>query len=187
MCLLPDQYGRKLGGYQLHCSIMRIFEFYYLGRHTGDNIKTELENVVEEFNITGKISYIITDNAANMSKAFAVKFPVMHPEEQCRAFPGMSVLDPMEEEEHPWEDVENVEAVTGELVAEHLKCFAHTLQLVVADGLKETKMLTSPFAKCSKLASILHQSTVFEVRPHLFLLSLYKQPMCSNGVTQEII
>ncbi|KAJ4941207.1 hypothetical protein JOQ06_027494, partial [Pogonophryne albipinna] len=45
---------------------------------------------------------------------------------------------------------------------QRLQCFAHTLQLVVGDGLKETKGTTSSLAKLSKLSSLLHTSTTFK-------------------------
>ena len=43
-----------------------------------------------------------------------------------------------------------------------LACFAHTGQLVVGDGLKETKAVRGAMGKCSKLSSLLHTSTAFQ-------------------------
>nr|XP_061819535.1 uncharacterized protein LOC133608356 [Nerophis lumbriciformis] len=43
-----------------------------------------------------------------------------------------------------------------------LQCFAHTLQLVVGDGLKETKVVSPSLSKLSKLSSLLHTSTTFK-------------------------
>lgn len=43
-----------------------------------------------------------------------------------------------------------------------LQCFAHTLQLVIGDGLKETKLISAALAKTSRLSSLLHTSTSFK-------------------------
>ncbi|KAK0150985.1 hypothetical protein N1851_007858 [Merluccius polli] len=40
--------------------------------------------------------------------------------------------------------------------------FAHTLQLIVGDGIKDARIMNSAFAKCSKLSSLLHTSTAFK-------------------------
>ncbi|XP_030264667.1 zinc finger BED domain-containing protein 4-like [Sparus aurata] len=45
---------------------------------------------------------------------------------------------------------------------QRLQCFAHTLQLVVGDGLKETKVVSPSLSKLSKLSSLLHTSTTFK-------------------------
>lgn len=45
---------------------------------------------------------------------------------------------------------------------QRLQCFAHTLQLVVGDGLKETKVACPSLSKLSKLSSLLHTSTTFK-------------------------
>ncbi len=45
---------------------------------------------------------------------------------------------------------------------QRLSCFAHSLQLVVGDGLKEVKCLSQAISKVSKLANLLHSSTIFK-------------------------
>ncbi|XP_050923036.1 zinc finger BED domain-containing protein 4-like [Lates calcarifer] len=45
---------------------------------------------------------------------------------------------------------------------QRLQCFAHTLQLVVGDSLKETKVVSPSLSKLSKLSSLLHTSTTFK-------------------------
>ncbi|KAF3840335.1 hypothetical protein F7725_019052, partial [Dissostichus mawsoni] len=57
-------------------------------------------------------------------------------------------------------DQETVDAAMAK--KQRLQCFAHTLQLVVGDGLKETKGTISSLAKLSKLSSLLHTSTHFK-------------------------
>ena len=45
---------------------------------------------------------------------------------------------------------------------ERISCFAHTLQLTIKDGLKETKYLEGGIRKVSRLAAFLHCSTIFK-------------------------
>lgn len=47
---------------------------------------------------------------------------------------------------------------------QRLSCFAHSLQLVIGDGLKEAKFISLAIAKASKLTSLLHSSTSFKNR-----------------------
>lgn len=49
------------------------------GLHTAENVLSNYQDIIEQFNLDGQVGYIITDNAANMLKAF-VKFPGMETE-----------------------------------------------------------------------------------------------------------
>lgn len=124
----------------------------FTGSHTGERIHDKFEEICEIFNIKHKLDYIVCDNAANMKKAFTVCFPTVMDE------------DENEVENNPlWEDVaqdqqEEVDAIHKSCRQQRLQCFAHTLQLVVRDGLKETKMLNSAMAKTTKLCSLLHST-----------------------------
>ena len=44
------------------------------GSHTAENVLSNYQDIIDQFTLDGKVGYIITDNAANMLKAF-VKFP----------------------------------------------------------------------------------------------------------------
>lgn len=44
----------------------------FKGQHTGQNIANEFERVIEKFELGQKVVYVVTDNAANMCKAFTV-------------------------------------------------------------------------------------------------------------------
>ena len=44
---------------------------------------------------------------------------------------------------------------------EHIPCFAHLLQLVVRDRLRNLTVARSVIAKCSKLTNLVHQSALF--------------------------
>lgn len=45
---------------------------------------------------------------------------------------------------------------------QRLSCFAHSLQLVVGDGLKEVRYLSQAISKVPKLLTLLHSSTIFK-------------------------
>lgn len=57
----------------------------------------------------------------------------------------------------------NPENLRVEDAISHLRCFAHSLQLVIRDGLKPVKQLTAVLGKCCKISSLLHTSTKFKV------------------------
>uniref|UniRef100_A0A673G3B6 HAT C-terminal dimerisation domain-containing protein n=1 Tax=Sinocyclocheilus rhinocerous TaxID=307959 RepID=A0A673G3B6_9TELE len=119
----------------------------FKGRHSADNIVAAFDEILEEYNINDKVEFIITDNASNMKKAF--KFVMA--------------------EDHS-DDSEDEEDMVGEPLdrnftlgsRQRLSCFAHSLQLVVGDGLKEVKCLSQAMSKVSKLATLLHSSTIFK-------------------------
>lgn len=51
-----------------------------------------------------------------------------------------------------------MESIQNNCQKQRLQCFAHTLQLVVQDGLKETNVLNHSVAKLTKFCSLLHSS-----------------------------
>ena len=120
--------------------------------HTEESIKTNVHQLLMDFDLVDKVRAIISDNASNMVKAFA---PTISDE-------GSSDED---DDQLP---VENTEAVLEDIVfessADHLRCFAHSLQLTIKDGLEHAKFMTPVLGKCSKIASLLHTSTKFKVR-----------------------
>ncbi|KAL3062204.1 hypothetical protein OYC64_010173 [Pagothenia borchgrevinki] len=124
----------------------------FKGSHTGEIICEEFEQICEQYQIKKKVDHIICDNAANMKKAFTTCFPGQGDEE-----------DDLDDSDI-WNDltVEEQERVEHSLSAKtqtRLQCFAHTLQLVIGDGLKETKLINAALAKASRLSSLLHTST----------------------------
>ncbi|XP_038054668.1 zinc finger BED domain-containing protein 6-like [Patiria miniata] len=141
------------------------------GSHTGERISTAFETLIDEFHIKNKISFIVKDNAANMKKAFKASFPQNLDESD-------DLTDPVDVEEFEqidlddeslWEEMDEVEADIINVALEsnstqRLACFAHTLQLVVGKGLKETRGMSNAIAKACKMASTLHRSTIFKER-----------------------
>lgn len=120
----------------------------FTGKHCGERIASAFDRIVEEYGIGHKISYILTDNASNMKRAFKVRMPeVEHPE-------GDSSDDL--DDETMWEDAEGSDPWS---TGERLSCFAHSLQLVISDGMKEVKAIARAIAKASKFTNLLHSSS----------------------------
>lgn len=124
----------------------------FKGSHTAERICDQFEVICDEYNIKDKLHYIISDNAANMRKAFTVCFPA----EQEDDDDGDHLDDPELWHDLTLEDQQTVDAAMAK--KQRLQCFAHTLQLVVGDGLKETKVASPSLSKLSKLSSLLHTS-----------------------------
>ncbi|KAL3048812.1 hypothetical protein OYC64_008317 [Pagothenia borchgrevinki] len=53
----------------------------FKGSHTAERICEQFEAICDEYSIKNKIDYIISDNAANMRKAFTVCFPTEQEDE----------------------------------------------------------------------------------------------------------
>lgn len=126
----------------------------FTGSHTGQRISDAFEEICDYFHIKHKIDYIICDNASNMRKAFTVCFPSATSSEDDD--------DDLENSEL-WEDLseeyqDEMETIHSSCRQQRLQCFAHSLQLVVRDGLKETKVLNSAMAKVTKFCSLLHST-----------------------------
>lgn len=124
----------------------------FTGSHTGERISEKFEEVCDNFNIKHKLDYIISDNASNMKKAFMVCFPS-----------ATSSEDDDLENGDMWEDVnwdhqDDVESIQSSCQQKQLQCFAHSLLLVVRDGLKDIKVLNSAMAKVTKFCTLLHST-----------------------------
>lgn len=107
------------------------------------------------YNISDKVSYIVTDNAANMKKAFRASFPVELEQ------PNTDDTEDETDEDDLWNHEDSADDLdTGR---ERLSCFAHSLQLTVADGLKETRSVSGALSKAVSISNILHRSTSYKV------------------------
>ena len=122
----------------------------FTGKHCGERIAAEFDEIVEEYHISNKISFILTDNASNMKRAFKLRLPDSEQPE--------SDSDDLDDE-MMWEDVEDFEQPWSS--GERLSCFAHSLQLVVSDGMKEVKAISRAIAKATKFTTLLHSSSKF--------------------------
>uniref|UniRef100_A0A674DIX8 HAT C-terminal dimerisation domain-containing protein n=1 Tax=Salmo trutta TaxID=8032 RepID=A0A674DIX8_SALTR len=129
----------------------------FKGPHMAERICEQFEAICGEYSIKDKLDYIISDNASNMRKAFTVCFPI---EQEDEVHDADHLDDPELWNDLTLEDQQTVDAAIAK--KQSLQCFAHTLQLVVGDGLKETKVMTPSLSKLSKISSLLHTSTTFK-------------------------
>ena len=122
----------------------------FAGSHTGERISEALGDVIDEYELQSKVRFIVTDNASNMRKAMDVMTSVQDDDDQT------TLDDPSF-----WLDMDvDVASVMGEY-HEHVSCFAHSLQLVVRDGLSVISSGRPFLSKCSKIANMVHQSALF--------------------------
>jgi hypothetical protein len=75
----------------------------FRGSHTAENIAEEFQNTMDSFDISSKVSFIITDSAANMMKAFSLpgfeKFRNEHSEGDEHSEDENDNLQPVEDED----------------------------------------------------------------------------------------
>lgn len=138
------------------------------GSHTGVRIAEAMTAAIEEFGLDEKVTFIVSDNASNMKKAFDVMNAVrtmQEPSEECdndQSEDSQFVFD----DEELWQDLQTVDLAPVTEVIEHqcvtrLSCFAHTSELVVRDGVTKLPTATGVLAKVSKTANVVHQSAKF--------------------------
>ena len=130
----------------------------FRGSHTADAIMEQFQKTTAEFGIISKLSFIVTDSASNMLKAFSLP-----------GFDKVTEKTDSEEEEDSDDDslddglVDdwNVKQFYDELstICEHVPCFAHTIQLVIKDGFKEAGNITKVLSKVSTIVSYAKRST----------------------------
>lgn len=159
---------------------------YFTGKHTGDNIANHCLSVIDEFNIRNKITFVVTDNEANMIKAFKSASellgddrdghrnaaPVTGEAAESDAAPdspqGVELVGlPGADDAYDFDGEEPLsdDAVLsfvqnlGVIAQQRISCGIHMHQLVVIDGLKGVSFTRSIMSKASKLASLLHTTT----------------------------
>ena len=129
--------------------------------HTGQQIAAALEDELESAEIN-EIDFIISDNATNMRSAFTTAFPMSEQTILTHyASDSDNCLD--DEDNDLFLDLSCEKAVIEETIndcsRQRLSCLAHTLQLMVRDGLWEAVSLSFAIAKASRLSTLLHRST----------------------------
>jgi len=110
--------------------------------------------IICDFNVKEKICSLLTDNAANMVKAFKDSVPdpdITGAEDQFD--PDTDSIQRMGIQ---WENVQD--DITFTLPARHA-CLAQTIQLVVNDGMKEAAdRIKQVVGKCKTLTASIHMS-----------------------------
>lgn len=135
----------------------------FTGSHTGGKIAEFIDDLIDvQYTIRSKVTYVLSDNAANMRKAFRLAFPATDEDDDCDGSDDGDDVDNADiwNELLPDDETQVNTAVNG-LCTRRLPCFAHTEQLVVDDGLKQLKSTRSLMGKCSRLSTVLHTSSSF--------------------------
>ena len=147
----------------------------FKGSHTGLRIAAEIERIVEENHLSGKLAYLVTDNAANMRKAVdvfkAFQFSTEDETGESDASDAITEDSSTLDDDTVWQSLETddaqcVEQVMAKNCTSRLACFAHTLQLTVRDGVEKISCtrgqnMKTVMGKCVKIANLCHQSAQF--------------------------
>lgn len=119
-------------------------------RHTADNIAVNFPETVAQISITGNVSRVVINNATDTKNAFPW-------------LPGFEHNDTSEsdcgEEEEQAGGEDDVDTVL-EYLPQHQSCFAHPLQVVIKDALKDADKLKKNLAKVCSIVSYVRKSTV---------------------------
>ncbi|CAF0941124.1 unnamed protein product [Rotaria sordida] len=177
-----DRRLRSYIGITLHTFVDGELRSYLLsfaplkGRHTADVLLAEFEKVINYYRIEKKLVRLITDNAANNIKAFDnILLPGFETyfENDDRNNDDESLQDNDDDCEEISDDDSNdhfelvpladdiVQCLSENLELLRLPCFAHTLQLVVKDGIKYASNATAALTKVAKIAKFSHDSILF--------------------------
>jgi hypothetical protein len=105
----------------------------FKGLQTAENIAVMYRSVMQQFTTKTTVVGIVTDNAANMVKAFLKPVDVSDATEDD----DEDQDDTGEEADHLPIDWEQLEQEDGSPLAVRYACVAHILQLVVHSGLAE--------------------------------------------------
>lgn len=166
-------------GKSLKSFVLCFLPFY--GSHTANLLLQTYENVISSYGIHDKLVRLVTDNAANNLKAFQdLILPGFEnyfeiEDEDCEGASDVDLDGFMEElpDEPIVLSISTDDASILTLIKDsfdnvalnnesfRIPCFAHTIQLVVNDGLKETSSIRSALSKVSKIAKLSHTSTIF--------------------------
>ena len=126
----------------------------FLGSHTGERIAGMFSKVICDFSVKEKICSLVTDNASNMVKAFKVS--VHDPDMAGVTGQFDPDTDSIQRMGIQWENVQDDINFT---LPERHACLAHTIQLVVNDGMKEAAdRIKQVISKCKTLTASIHMS-----------------------------
>jgi hypothetical protein len=142
----------------------------FRGSHTGQNIAEAIEECITDNSLQCKVHHVVSDNASNMKKALSFVFSSgprgtiesWLNSESNSADANLST----EDDDAQMDDASLYEDLPGDeidsaIIGERVPCFAHSLQLVIRDGLQKIGVSRLAVAKCCKVANLTHQSAKF--------------------------
>ena len=148
------------GDWQLELEHIVVWCNRVQGRYTAENIQFWYNEVVSDFGISEKVKHIIRDNGSNIKAFTQVTLPGYEEEDTD---------DLSNEDKDNFESI-STSSLDGFSIERHA-CFAHTLQLVIKDGLARAGQLNKVIKQCSNRVSFIPNSTVatdiFEGEKHL--------------------
>ena len=134
----------------------------FKGSHTGARIAEQYKKVLLEHELVGKVDFCVSDNTSNMRKAFDIIAALRSEDDPDTAETSVEPLaDESLFEDMDAEDFDDVQLAVARRCNARLPCFAHTMQLVVREGLDKLTSARSVTAKCTKVANLVHQSASF--------------------------
>ena len=159
-----------------------------IGRHIGDNIRHEFEEIISASNLSNRITYVISDNASNMVKEFSFPLP---------GFKDSTIVDGDDDDDNNDDDDElfsgeNEDLKVEDLFPKHMQCYAHTLQLVVWDGLDDfNQNMKRIISKAIKITASLLDPRFKVARCDEEKIDLYvdglKQKVHSRQIDEKVI
>lgn len=137
--------------FELHSLMLNCQRFR--GGHSFESICEVYDDVLDDYNIQNKVSFIVTGNSSKSVKTFTL-FPPVDADSESED----------EEEEDGCElAVVNVEEEMMSFPPEKTSCFAHSLQLVVREALDDIGTIKSLLLKAHRLIAFCHKSTTTSV------------------------
>lgn len=124
------------------------------GRHTAEKIRQEYEEALAGYDISDKVRNVITDNAANMKKALQFSLPGFPSKAEAKREDSNDEKSDSETDE----DEEDALEFPDDNFPTLGHCYAHTIQLVVKDGLSETSQhLKGVVSKASNIVKFVRK------------------------------
>ena len=133
--------------------------YQFRGSHTGEAIKEEFQKAMASFEVSSRVSFTVTNSAANMLKAFSLPgLEILSiedssdSEDECGDTTYSSLEDKLllEDRDEIYEDLCEI--------SQHVHCFAQTLQHVIKDGFKQAGSINKVFSKVSVIVSHVKKS-----------------------------
>ncbi|XP_063846812.1 uncharacterized protein LOC135092289 [Scylla paramamosain] len=135
--------------FQLQATLLACTRFK--GSHTAQKIHATFTEIITSFNLQTKILTIVTDSGTTVLKALVT-------------LPGVDDADTNQDSEGEEEDdtfhIPDNNDNLLHLLPGHVRCFVHTLQTTVKDGLQEAGPVSGVTGKASRLASHVRHSAL---------------------------